>query len=76
MGPKSMSFFLILGIGRGTTAIYDPSLGVFLDQPLNKSRGRELWVFAGHANKCPGSASWDQNELESFCSAQAKRVAS
>ena len=27
--------FLILGIGRGTTSIHDPPLGVFLDPPLN-----------------------------------------
>ncbi|KAF0308450.1 hypothetical protein FJT64_020338 [Amphibalanus amphitrite] len=26
--------FLILGIGRGTTSIHDPPLGVFLDPPL------------------------------------------
>ena len=31
---KSVEFFLILGIGGGTTAIHDPPLGVFLDPPL------------------------------------------
>ena len=31
--PKSVEF-LILGIGRGTTSIHGPSLGVFLDPPL------------------------------------------